>query len=163
MTSLPTTHRPSDSFSPRAGVHAHVLGVKLSSTGPFLFKQERVGYGEKPFKIYKIRTTVIGPEAQGVGVIICLGLVALPLWVAAIYRLGALGSRHRSAISSMIASASGGPSISTASGSKASSASRRLRAHPGPWWRIPKPRTSAMAARLRPCTRDRSPSSRRVL
>lgn len=89
MTSLPTTHRPSDSFSPRAGVHAHVLGVKLSSTGPFLFKQERVGYGEKPFKIYKIRTTVIGPEAQGVGVIICLGLVALPLWVAAIYRLGA--------------------------------------------------------------------------
>lgn len=38
-----------------------------------------------------------------VGVIICLGLVAVPLWSATNNRLGPLGSRHRSAMGSMIA------------------------------------------------------------
>src|SRR5438270_3419925 len=34
--------------------------------------------------------------------------------------------------------ASGGPSTSTISGCSFSNALRKLRAHPGPWWRTPK-------------------------
>lgn len=40
------------------------IGVKLSSPGPFLFKQERVGLGGRPFKIYKVRTMTVGSEAK---------------------------------------------------------------------------------------------------
>src|SRR5262245_44341739 len=39
--------------------------------------------------------------------------------------------------------ASTGPSISTAAGSSASSASTSRRADPGPWWRMPNSRTWA--------------------
>lgn len=40
------------------------LGVKLSSPGPFLFKQERVGLGGRVFMIYKVRTMTVGAEAK---------------------------------------------------------------------------------------------------
>ena len=36
--------------------------VKLDSSGPFLFRQQRVGRGKKPFWIYKIRTMRVGAE-----------------------------------------------------------------------------------------------------
>lgn len=36
--------------------------VKLTSPGPFLFKQTRAGKDKKPFIIYKIRTMVLGAE-----------------------------------------------------------------------------------------------------
>ena len=38
------------------------LLVKLSSSGPFIFKQRRLGKGQKPFKIYKIRTMIESAE-----------------------------------------------------------------------------------------------------
>lgn len=33
-----------------------LLAVKLDSPGPFLFRQERVGQGDRPFTLYKLRT-----------------------------------------------------------------------------------------------------------
>ncbi|MBI5122624.1 sugar transferase [Candidatus Roizmanbacteria bacterium] len=36
--------------------------VKLTSQGPFIFKQKRLGKDKKPFFIYKIRTMVVGAE-----------------------------------------------------------------------------------------------------
>lgn len=38
------------------------LIIKLSETGPFIFKQKRAGKNNKPFWIYKIRTMVINAE-----------------------------------------------------------------------------------------------------
>lgn len=38
--------------------------VKLTSKGPFLFKQKRMGKDKKPFFIYKIRTMVVDAENQ---------------------------------------------------------------------------------------------------
>ncbi len=39
--------------------------VKLSSPGPIIFKQERIGQHNKPFYIYKFRSMVADAEAQG--------------------------------------------------------------------------------------------------
>lgn len=36
--------------------------VKLSSSGPALFAQERVGLNKRPFRMYKFRTMVVGAE-----------------------------------------------------------------------------------------------------
>lgn len=45
-----------------------ILGllVKITSKGPILFKQERIGKNGKVFKILKYRSMVVGAEAQGV-------------------------------------------------------------------------------------------------
>jgi len=41
-----------------------VVGIKISSPGPVLFKQERGGRNGKPFRIYKFRTMVIEAEEK---------------------------------------------------------------------------------------------------
>jgi FlaA1/EpsC-like NDP-sugar epimerase len=45
------------------------IGVKLSSKGPILFKQERIGIHEKPFLIYKFRSMYIDAEKKRASVI----------------------------------------------------------------------------------------------
>lgn len=42
--------------------------VKVTSKGPILFKQERMGTNFKPFNIYKFRSMVAGAENKGPGV-----------------------------------------------------------------------------------------------
>ncbi len=44
--------------------------IKCSSEGPVLFKQERLGYHGKVFKILKFRTMVVNAEHIGTGVVI---------------------------------------------------------------------------------------------
>lgn len=44
--------------------------IKLSSKGPVLFKQERLGYHGKTFKILKFRTMVVNAEHIGAGIYI---------------------------------------------------------------------------------------------
>lgn len=41
---------------------AIAIGVKLSSPGPIIFRQERVGYGKKPFYMYKFRSMRVNAE-----------------------------------------------------------------------------------------------------
>jgi lipopolysaccharide/colanic/teichoic acid biosynthesis glycosyltransferase len=43
------------------------LAVKLTSPGPALYRQMRVGKGGADFELLKLRTMVIGAEAQGAG------------------------------------------------------------------------------------------------
>ena len=44
------------------------LVIRLSSPGPILFRQERLGQLAKPFKIYKFRTMIDGAISQGAGI-----------------------------------------------------------------------------------------------
>lgn len=44
--------------------------IKLSSKGPIFFKQERLGYHGKTFKIIKFRTMVVNAENIGTGICI---------------------------------------------------------------------------------------------
>lgn len=41
------------------------LLIKLTSKGPVFFRQERIGRGEKPFRILKFRTMVVNADSQG--------------------------------------------------------------------------------------------------
>lgn len=41
------------------------IRVKLSSAGPVLFSQERMGYKSKPFHIYKFRSMIVDAEKDG--------------------------------------------------------------------------------------------------
>ncbi len=42
-----------------------LIGVKLSSKGPIIYKQERIGLHEKPFMIYKFRSMYTDAEVNG--------------------------------------------------------------------------------------------------
>ncbi|MFA5328163.1 MAG: sugar transferase [Prolixibacteraceae bacterium] len=44
---------------------ALAIGIKMSSKGPILYKQERMGKFGKPFMIYKLRTMMNGAETNG--------------------------------------------------------------------------------------------------
>lgn len=44
---------------------AAAIAVKLTSTGPVFFRQERIGRAGKPFKLWKFRTMVAGAERGG--------------------------------------------------------------------------------------------------
>jgi exopolysaccharide biosynthesis polyprenyl glycosylphosphotransferase len=41
------------------------IRVRLSSKGPIIYKQERIGYKGKPFMMYKFRSMVVGAEKEG--------------------------------------------------------------------------------------------------
>lgn len=43
---------------------AVAIGVKLSSPGPIIFRQERVGRGRRPFYMYKFRSMRVGNDAD---------------------------------------------------------------------------------------------------
>lgn len=49
-------------FSPFMFVAA--IGIKLTSKGPLIFKQERVGLHNRPFKMYKFRTMEVQKEEE---------------------------------------------------------------------------------------------------
>ena len=42
-----------------------IIRLKLSSTGPIFFLQERIGYKGKPFIMYKLRSMIVNAEANG--------------------------------------------------------------------------------------------------
>jgi len=42
--------------------------IKIDSRGPILFKQERLGYKGRVFRIWKFRSMCVGAEKQGTGV-----------------------------------------------------------------------------------------------
>ena len=44
------------------------IAVKLDSSGPVVFKQERIGYTGKVYNILKFRTMCVGAEQMGSGV-----------------------------------------------------------------------------------------------
>jgi lipopolysaccharide/colanic/teichoic acid biosynthesis glycosyltransferase len=46
---------------------AAALAIKLEDGGPVLYRQERVGLHGEPFELLKLRTMVVGAEAQGAG------------------------------------------------------------------------------------------------
>lgn len=43
------------------------VAIKLDSSGPVFFKQERLGLNAKAFQIYKFRSMCVGAEQQGTG------------------------------------------------------------------------------------------------
>ena len=47
---------------------AAALAVKLSSPGPVIFRQRRLGLGGREFDFYKFRSMVVGAEGTGSGV-----------------------------------------------------------------------------------------------
>jgi lipopolysaccharide/colanic/teichoic acid biosynthesis glycosyltransferase len=49
------------------------LAVKLTSRGPALYRQTRVGKGGADFELLKLRTMVVGAETQGAGVAVNRG------------------------------------------------------------------------------------------
>lgn len=58
-------------------VLAAAVMVKLDSAGPALFRQERVGRGERPFVCYKLRTMVEGTVAAGTHEVSAASVTAL--------------------------------------------------------------------------------------
>ena len=42
------------------------LFIKREDGGPVIFRQERIGYGGKPFTLYKFRTMSVTSEADGI-------------------------------------------------------------------------------------------------
>lgn len=49
------------------------LWVRRDSPGPALFRQERIGYAGRPFRMLKFRTMVVGAEGMGAGLAVSEG------------------------------------------------------------------------------------------
>lgn len=47
---------------------ATAIAVKIDSKGPALFRQDRLGYKGKPFRMLKFRSMIVGAEKTGTGV-----------------------------------------------------------------------------------------------
>jgi lipopolysaccharide/colanic/teichoic acid biosynthesis glycosyltransferase len=41
------------------------IAIKIDSKGPIFYRQERIGRGFRPFRIYKLRTMVVGADRNG--------------------------------------------------------------------------------------------------
>ena len=41
------------------------IAIKIDSRGPIFYRQERIGCGFRPFRIYKLRTMVVGADRNG--------------------------------------------------------------------------------------------------
>jgi lipopolysaccharide/colanic/teichoic acid biosynthesis glycosyltransferase len=52
---------------------AAAIWIKLDSRGPILYRQRRVGEGERPFEMLKLRTMVEGSDPVGVGTAVTRG------------------------------------------------------------------------------------------
>jgi lipopolysaccharide/colanic/teichoic acid biosynthesis glycosyltransferase len=49
------------------------VAIKLGDGGPVFFRQERVGKGGKLFRVWKLRTMVVGAMSKGLGVTVAAG------------------------------------------------------------------------------------------
>jgi lipopolysaccharide/colanic/teichoic acid biosynthesis glycosyltransferase len=49
---------------------AAAIWIKLGSRGPVIYRQERVGKGERPFEMWKLRTMQEGSDPVGVGTVV---------------------------------------------------------------------------------------------
>jgi lipopolysaccharide/colanic/teichoic acid biosynthesis glycosyltransferase len=49
---------------------AAAIAIKLGSRGPVVYRQRRVGRGDRPFEMWKLRTMVEGSDPVGVGTIV---------------------------------------------------------------------------------------------
>jgi lipopolysaccharide/colanic/teichoic acid biosynthesis glycosyltransferase len=49
------------------------LWVRRDSPGPALFRQQRIGYAGRPFRVLKFRTMVVGAEGMGAGLAVTDG------------------------------------------------------------------------------------------
>lgn len=55
--------------------------VRLDSTGPAIFRQERVGRGERVFVCYKLRTMAVGTVAAGTHEVSASSVTGLGRWL----------------------------------------------------------------------------------
>lgn len=46
---------------------AAIIAIRLSGSGPAIYRQQRVGRGERPFELLKLRTMAAGSDPVGVG------------------------------------------------------------------------------------------------
>jgi lipopolysaccharide/colanic/teichoic acid biosynthesis glycosyltransferase len=49
---------------------AAAIAIELGSRGPVFYRQRRVGLGDRPFEMLKLRTMVLGSDPVGVGTIV---------------------------------------------------------------------------------------------
>ena len=48
------------------------LAVKLEDAGPVFFRQERVGKDGRRFRVWKLRTMIVGARSRGLGLTVAV-------------------------------------------------------------------------------------------